>query len=175
MTNAIKRAKAVMNKVETEYSNKSVDMGMVNNNSYINENYYDNENFDIEQVRHISNSNNQMPNLSKSKMPKEILESFRRNPVIDPTIPLETENVMNEVVKKVPNTQIKPTRKVSSDTTSLTEDFIKGLIEETVKETIKQMQKTTQINEDFQIKIGDKVFGGKLTVLKENKNNKKTI
>jgi hypothetical protein len=35
------------------------------------------------------------------------------------------------------------------------------------------MNQKTSIDETIQIKIGDKVFGGKLTVLKENKTNKK--
>ena len=49
--------------------------------------------------------------------------------------------------------------------------LIEFIIKKTVEETLEQVSKRTSIDETIQIKIGDKTFGGKLTVLKENKIN----
>ena len=45
------------------------------------------------------------------------------------------------------------------------------IIKKTVEETLEQVSKKSSIDETIQIKIGDKVFGGKLMTLKEH--NKK--
>ena len=40
-------------------------------------------------------------------------------------------------------------------------------------QTLEEVSKKTTVDENFQIKIGDKVFSGKLSVLTENKKKKK--
>ena len=49
--------------------------------------------------------------------------------------------------------------------------LIEYIIKKTVETVLEEQAKKTSIDENFQIKIGDKVFGGKLNVLKENNNN----
>ena len=50
--------------------------------------------------------------------------------------------------------------------------MIEFIIKKTVEETVSQMQKTQTINENIQIRVGDKVFSGKLVSLKEIKKTK---
>ncbi len=47
--------------------------------------------------------------------------------------------------------------------------LLEFVIKKTVEATVAALNERTAIDENFQIKIGDKVFGGKLTVLNENK------
>jgi hypothetical protein len=115
-----------------------------------------------------------MKNLSKSKMPAAILQSFAENPIIDPTMPMGMESMMQEITKKAAPVQ-EVTQKVFSESTQtkqspvqLDTQLIEYIIKKTVEETLEQVSKRTTIDETIQIKIGDKVFGGKLTVLKEN-------
>ena len=120
------------------------------------------------------NPGNYMKNLSKSKMPAAILQSFAENPIIDPTMPMGMESMMQEITKKAAPVQ-EVTQKVFTESTQtkqspvqLDTQLIEYIIKKTVEETLEQVSKRTTIDETIQIKIGDKVFGGKLTVLKEN-------
>ena len=127
---------------------------------------------------------NTMKNLSTSKMPKEILQSFIENPIVDPTIPFGMDSLMEKVAQAQPkmkqiqeNVQQydKPIQKQQQPTTAPVMDvqLIEYIIKKTVETVLEEQAKKTSIDENFQIKIGDKVFGGKLNVLKEN-NNKTT-
>ena len=114
-----------------------------------------------------------MKNLHKSKMPADILKSFQENPIIDPTAPVGMESMMQEITKKVLPMQ-EVAQKVAKETQQapqLDAKLIEFIIKKTVEETLEQVSKRTSIDETIQIKIGDKTFGGKLTVLKENKIN----
>lgn len=124
-----------------------------------------------------------MKNLSTSKMPKEILQSFIENPIVDPTVPVGMDSLMEQVAKAQPkmkqveeiaqqrvNTQA-PVQQVAAPV--LDTQLIEYIIKKTVETVLEEQAKKTSIDENFQIKIGDKVFGGKLNVLKEN-NNKTT-
>lgn len=126
---------------------------------------------------------NNMKNLSTSKMPKEILQSFIENPIVDPTVPVGMDSLMEQVAKAQPkmkqveeiaqqrvNTQA-PVQQVAAPV--LDTQLIEYIIKKTVETVLEEQAKKTSIDENFQIKIGDKVFGGKLNVLKEN-NNKTT-
>lgn len=121
------------------------------------------------------NRNKTMKNASTSKMPKEILESFMDNPITDPTIydmnALASEvNEFSQPVKKpIINEQVdQPLTNQNIDY-----KFIEYIIKKTVEETIEQITKNTSINENFQIKIDEKVFSGKLTNLKQYTKTKK--
>jgi len=127
---------------------------------------------------------NTMKNLSTSKMPKEILQSFIENPIVDPTVPVGMDSLMEKVAQAQPKMkQIqevvqqydKPTQRQQEPTQQPVMDvqLIEYIIKKTVEAVLEEQAKKTSIDENFQIKIGDKVFGGKLNVLKEN-NNKTT-
>jgi hypothetical protein len=127
---------------------------------------------------------NTMKNLSTSKMPKEILQSFIENPIVDPTVPVGMDSLMEKVAQAQPKMkQIqevvqqydKPTQRQQEPAQQPVMDvqLIEYIIKKTVETVLEEQAKKTSIDENFQIKIGDKVFGGKLNVLKEN-NNKTT-
>ena len=114
-------------------------------------------------------------------MPAAILKSFAENPIVDPTAPMGMETLMQEITKKAAPVQEMTNRIVSEGAPAQTKQspvqldtqLIEYIIKKTVEETLEQVSKRTTIDETIQIKIGDKVFGGKLTVLKENKINQK--
>jgi hypothetical protein len=121
---------------------------------------------------------NTMKNLGTSKMPKEILQSFMENPIVDPTVPVGMDSLMEQVAKAQPKMkQIEeiaqpraaaPVQQVA--TPVMDTQLIEYIIKKTVETVLEEQAKKTSIDENFQIKIGDKVFGGKLNVLKENNN-----
>lgn len=123
---------------------------------------------------------NTMKNLSTSKMPKEILQSFIENPIVDPTVPVGMDSLMEQVAKTQP--KMKQIEEIAQPRTVtpvqqqmaapvMDTQLIEYIIKKTVETVLEEQAKKTSIDENFQIKIGDKTFGGKLNVLKEN--NKK--
>ncbi len=124
---------------------------------------------------------NNMKNLSTSKMPKEILQSFIENPIVDPTVPFGMDSLMEKVAQAQPKMkQIqeavqqydKPVQKQQPTAAPVMDvQLIEYIIKKTVETVLEEQAKKTSIDENFQIKIGNKVFGGKLNVLKENNNN----
>jgi len=124
---------------------------------------------------------NTMRNLATSKMPKEILQSFMENPIVDPTVPVGMDSLMEQVAKTQPKmkqieemTQPKHTPQVpQNQAVTMDRELIEYIIKKTVETVLEEQAKKTSIDENFQIKIGDKIFGGKLNVLKES-NNKTT-
>lgn len=110
-------------------------------------------------------------------MPKEILQSFIDNPIVDPTVPVGLDSVMEQVAKTQPKMkQIQemveqPQVKQPVAAPVMDVQLIEYIIKKTVEAVLEEQAKKTSIDENFQIKIGDKTFGGKLNVLKEN--NKK--
>lgn len=185
LANSIKGARKVMEKVEDGKltGNKSAKRGM--SEADVDRMLDDDTNFLTEaptkNIHTAPSSENYMKNLSKSKMPAAILKSFAENPIVDPTMPMGMESLMQEVTKKAAPIQ-EVTKKVVAKETQIQEkqspvqldtQLIEYIIKKTVEETLEQVSKRTSIDETIQIKIGDKVFGGKLTVLKENKTNQK--
>lgn len=120
-----------------------------------------------------------MKNMGTSRMPEAILKSFQENPIIDPTAPVGMESMMQEITKKVaPAVQqpVQPTQNViveskkpAEQNSSINIELIEYVIKKTVEETLEQVSKRTAIDENIQIKIGDKTFGGKINTLKEIK------
>jgi hypothetical protein len=114
-------------------------------------------------------------------MPKEILQSFMENPIVDPTMPVGMDNLMEQIAKTQPKTkqieEITQPRSTapnqSAPMLTMDKDLIEYIIKKTVETVLEEQAKKTSIDENFQIKIGNKIFGGKLNVLKEN-NNKTT-
>jgi hypothetical protein len=178
LANSIKGARKVMEKVEDGkvstnqsahrgMSEADVDKMLDSDTNYLAE-------APINRTTQQPNPGNYMKNLSKSKMPAAILQSFAENPIIDPTMPMGMESMMQEITKKAAPVQ-EVTQKVFTESTQtkqspvqLDTQLIEYIIKKTVEETLEQVSKRTTIDETIQIKIGDKVFGGKLTVLKEN-------
>jgi len=130
----------------------------------------------ISEVQMTQRTNSTMKNISKSKMPEAILKSFQENPIIDPTAPIGMESMMQEITKKVAPQRNQPPQEtpgfiVESQKTVPVMDtkLIEYIIKKTVEETLEQVNKRTSIDENIQIKIGDKTFGGKINTLKEIK------
>lgn len=121
---------------------------------------------------------NTMKNLGTSKMPKEILQSFMENPIVDPTVPVGMDSLMEQVAKTQP--KMKQIEEIAQPRAAapvqqaaapvMDTQLIEYIIKKTVETVLEEQAKKTSIDENFQIKIGDKVFGGKLNVLKENNN-----
>ena len=185
LANSIKGARKVMEKVEDGKisPNQGVRRGMSENDV---DKMLDEDTSFLTQLPNnktpqAPNPANYMKNLSKSKMPAAILQSFAENPIIDPTMPMGMESMMQEITKKAAPVQ-EVTQKVITESSpaqskqapvQLDTQLIEYIIKKTVEETLEQVNKKSSIDETIQIKIGDKVFGGKLTVLKENKINQK--
>jgi hypothetical protein len=163
LAESLKKARQVIKKVD-ENESKGV-IPNTNRISYAEEAYEREPIYEQPQVPKST-----MKNLSNSKMPKEILESFINTPVIDPTLPLDLEQVVEKASKQIPKNQQKPTR--VNEGGLIDKDLIEFIIKKTVEETVSQMQKTQTINENIQIRVGDKVFSGKLVSLKEIKKTK---
>jgi hypothetical protein len=171
LAESIKQARKVMEKVE------SGDLSPTNNRRGMSESdvdrFLDNDTpIRTTNESHLKRAIPNMQNISKSKMPAEILKSFQENPIIDPTAPIGMESVMNEITKKV--APVKETQRIINEEKNnnpgqIDIKLVEYIIKKTVEETLEQVSKKTQIDETIQIKIGDKTFGGKLTVLKENK------
>lgn len=120
-----------------------------------------------------------MKNMGTSRMPEAILKSFQENPIIDPTAPVGMESMMQEITKKVAPAVQQPaqptqnviveSKKPAEQNSSINIELIEYVIKKTVEETLEQVSKRTAIDENIQIKIGDKTFGGKINTLKEIK------
>jgi len=119
-------------------------------------------------------------NLNSTSMPKEIVESFLKKPMIDPTQPLGMETIFEKVHQKeqsarpAPSYEQKPKAKpqpVYEERTTqsgggMDMQLLEFVIKKTVEETLKQVSEQTNINENIQIKIGEKTFGGTIKSLK---------
>lgn len=131
----------------------------------------------ISEAQMLQRKNSTMKNISKSKMPEAILKSFQENPIIDPTAPIGMESMMQEITKKVAPVRSEnnePARTVMVENRETAQPvmdtkLIEYIIKKTVEETLEQVNKRTAIDENIQIKIGDKTFGGKINTLKEIK------
>lgn len=118
-------------------------------------------------------------NLKNSKMPKEILESFIETPAIDPTKSLGTETLFEKVKANQPQQRklpeqiyeqkVQPSPINESKNNGMDIQLLEFVIKKTVEETLKQVQEQSNINENIEIKIGGKTFGGKISTLKKMK------
>jgi hypothetical protein len=144
--------------------------------------YEDNERpLPIEQPQNTQPKFVPYKNINNSKMPREILESFMQTPPIDPTQPLGMETLFEKVKGTQPQPQVQrraaePIVEYRTQQAPVTESkgnidthLLEYVIKKTVEETLKQVQEQTNINENIQIKIGDKTFGGKISSLKKIK------
>lgn len=191
LAQGIAKARMVMEKVEANTGGKMAqDRGMSGMNREVySDNYQEREPEYLteEQVAARTRNagggvpKNTMKNLSSSKMPKEILQSFIDNPIVDPTVPVGMDNLMEQIAKAQPKMKqidevVQPRSVAPAQSTpvlTMDKDLIEYIIKKTVETVLEEQAKKTSIDENFQIKIGDKIFGGKLNVLKEN-NNKTT-
>jgi hypothetical protein len=133
----------------------------------------------ISEAQMAQRKNSTMKNMSKSRMPEAILKSFQENPIIDPTAPLGMESMMQEITKKVAPVRQQPnelnreivveSNQPMAQNSTIDIKLIEYVIKKTVEETLEQVSKRTAIDENIQIKIGEKTFGGKINTLKEIK------
>jgi hypothetical protein len=188
LAQGIAKARIVMEKVEANTGGKMAqDRGMSGMNREVySDNYQEREPEYLteEQVAARTRNagggvpKNTMKNLSSSKMPKEILQSFIDNPIVDPTVPVGMDNLMEQIAKAQPKIrqidEVVQPRSVapaqSAPALTMDRELIEYIIKKTVETVLEEQAKKTSIDENFQIKIGDKIFGGKLNVLKENNN-----
>jgi hypothetical protein len=119
-------------------------------------------------------------NLNSTNMPKQIVESFLKKPMIDPTQPLGMETIFEKVHQKeqaarpAPSYEQKPKAKPqpvyeerpTQSGGGMDMQLLEFVIKKTVEETLKQVSEQTNINENIQIKIGEKTFGGTIKSLK---------
>ena len=135
----------------------------------------------------VSPRGGQYPNISKSKMPKAILDAMINDPIEIPENPFASNSFsldeMTELIDK-PKPITKPQRVVETKQPKQTSH--KGVVNrETIKQIVKEefgdmvrdildeyMEKSL-VTEDIHIKIGDTVFGGSLKPLP--KRRKKII
>ena len=119
-------------------------------------------------------------NIANSKIPTSILESFKNKPPmipnIDPTKPPGMDNFMHKLASK-----IKPIKEViqasepnyqpsAQPSSGLNIEMVEYIIKTTVEKIFEEMEKKNKtIDENIQIKIGGKTFGGKIKTLKESK------
>jgi hypothetical protein len=188
LAQGIAKARIVMEKVEANTGGKMAqDRGMSGMNREVySDNYQEREPEYLteEQVAARTRNagggvpKNTMKNLSSSKMPKEILQSFIDNPIVDPTVPVGMDNLMEQIAKAQPKIrqidEVVQPRSVapaqSAPALTMDRELIEYIIKKTVETVLEEQAKKTSIDENFQIKIGNKIFGGKLNVLKENNN-----
>jgi len=186
LAQGIAKARMVMEKVEANTGGKMAqDRGMSGINREIySDNYQEREPEYLTEEEVAARTRNAagnvpkntMRNLATSKMPKEILQSFIDNPIVDPTIPVGMDSLMEQVAKTQPKmkqieemAQPRPAAPAqSAPAITMDKELIEYIIKKTVETVLEEQAKKTSIDENFQIKIGDKVFGGKLNVLKEN-------
>lgn len=135
-----------------------------------------------------------MDNLKHSKMPSEILESFAKNPPksqdIGPSggmglsfldqiageIP-KNEPVQQPIQEQAPIYQQPVIPSAAGPLSGLQLEGLKAVLKEVVREVVtevmaekEQLSEATEIDENIQIKLNNKVFGGKITTLKQLKS-----
>jgi hypothetical protein len=136
-------------------------------------------------VRNRPSNQNPMKNISESKMPPEIIKSFMEKPIIDPTAPLGMEAVFENIIEKnvyredsventsdIKNLINEGIREFFNNPENLNSKFIKNIVNESIEQLFIKMQKNSNIEENIQIKIGDKIFHGKIGRLTEINNKK---
>jgi hypothetical protein len=138
-----------------------------------------------QQPRSKVSNQNTMKNISESKMPPEIIKSFIDKPIIDPTAPFGMEAVFENIIDRNSyteenlenNSNVKDLinegiREFFNNPENLNSKFIKNIVNESIEQLFNKMQTNTNINENIQIKIGGKVFHGKIGRLTEVNNKK---
>lgn len=181
LANSIKRARNVMEKVEDGKIQPSQNGGKGMTEEDI-DRMLDND--DVQYLAEAPKAAANYKNMNTSRMPSAILESFKENPIADPTAPPGMENVMQKITQKaqpkyrennvVPINENTVSRNVSQSSAAMPAQMdtklLEYIIRKTVEETLEQVSKKTNVDENIQIKIGDKTFGGKISTLNEIKN-----
>lgn len=172
LAESILKARKVMQKVESGDYSKS-------NNPTTNQVPNNTKPQPLVQEQMLSKKNNIMRNIKNSKMPEAILKSFEENPIVDPTMPIGMD-MMESLAKKIGEQQGAFKQEVVNQTTEapsgnqdgaqmIDMKLLEFIIKKTVEETLNEVSKKTELDENIQIKIGDKTFGGKIKTLKEIK------
>lgn len=189
LTQSIMKSKDVMKAVENKaYKKGSIDPSrIIATNENVQQPY-----FGTPPPQQAPSFNPQ--NLEKSKMPAEILESFRKNPPMAPQNGQIGLSFLDEIPGNLnPQTAVQENRTVyqqqqpptfqqpvySQPAIGMNELQIEGLksifeklIRETMEKVFNEREKLTEsaeLSENIQIKIGDSIFSGKITGVKSIK------
>ena len=135
-------------------------------------------------------------NLEKSRMPKEILESFRKNPPqsVQTGIGLSfLDEIAGNITKtpEPPQTRLAETRQpqyqqpqyqqpiIGGGMNELQLEGLKSVLEKLIRETMEkvlsereQLTENVKTDENIQLKIGESIFSGKITGVRPIKNKK---
>jgi|TARA_R110000803_G_scaffold76649_2_gene141350 hypothetical protein len=135
------------------------------------------------QNKSVSPKGGQYPNISKSKMPKAILDAMINDPIEIPENPFASNSFSLEDVPELME-QPKPKRVVESKQTKqpapkskINRETIKQIVreefEDLVRDVLDEYMEKSLVTEDIHIKIGNTMFGGSLKPLP--KSNKRVI
>ena len=122
----------------------------------------------------------QYPNISKSKMPKAILDAMINDPIEIPENPFAANSFSLDDVPELMETP-KPKRVVESKQTKqpaskTNRETIKQIVKEEfsdmVRDILDEYMEKSLVTEDIHIKIGDTVFGGSLKPLPKKKKKR---
>jgi|TARA_R110000868_G_C10689072_1_gene748132 hypothetical protein len=126
----------------------------------------------------VSPKNGNYPNISKSKMPKAILDAMINNPIDIPENPFAANSFSLDDVPELMETP-KPQRMVEQkqpkpkQTKSVTRESIKQIVreefEDLVRDVLDEYMEKSLVTEDIHIKIGNTMFGGSLKPLPKKK------
>jgi hypothetical protein len=124
----------------------------------------------------VAPKNGHYPNLSKSKMPKAVLDAMVNNPIEIPENPFATNSfTLDDVPELVepPKQKIQETIQRPPSSGSVSREEIKEVIREEfegmVRDILDEYMEKSLVTEDIHIKIGDTIFGGSLKPLPKKK------
>ena len=119
------------------------------------------------------------PNLSKSKMPKAVLDAMINNPIEIPENPFAANSFSLEDVPELiepPRQQVQESIQKPQSKGSVSRDEIREVIreefEDMVRDILDEYMEKSLVTEDIHIKIGDTIFGGSLKPLPKKKKRR---
>jgi hypothetical protein len=119
------------------------------------------------------------PNLSKSKMPKAILDAMINDPIEIPENPFAGSSFSLEDVPELiepPRQQVQESIQKPQSKGSVSRDEIREVIreefEDMVRDILDEYMEKSLVTEDIHIKIGDTIFGGSLKPLPKKKKRR---
>lgn len=195
LTNSILKSKDVMRAVENKtYRGGSIDPSkIIASDNLVESNQMAQPFLSTPPAQSMTAPTFNARNLETSKMPKEILESFRKNP------PQAAQNgiglsFLDDIAGNIPKPQptqpiqqpVQPTQQWQQPTytqpvntggmNELQLEGLKSILEKLVRETMEKvfderekLTESKEISENIQLKIGDSIFSGKITGVKSIK------
>lgn len=192
---SIQKSKKVLQAVETKnYRTGNIDQSKILAPANLNEMAPQQMVIPQQSLQPTQSTGINMNNLNKSKMPREIIESFKANP---PQQGLNNQlglNFLDDLSKNNPiveqqeqpiNRQPQyqqtaplpqPQYQMGGGMNELQLEGLKSILQKLIRETVEavlsereQLMENATIDENIQIKIGESIFGGKITKVKSIK------